>query len=69
MKNFVDFVVDAAKDSDLVKELTKYLDDADHKAMSNWFKDKGYEVHEEECKKILNNKDDFKNQSLGIAAY
>ncbi len=66
MKNFVDFIVDAAKDSGLGGEFEKFVDGADHKEISSWLKDKGYDVHEDDCKKMVDNKDDVKSSKLGF---
>lgn len=65
MKNFVDFIVDAAKDGKLGEEFGKQVETADQKAISSWLKDKGYDVHEDECKKLIDSKDDVKSLSLG----
>ena len=65
MKNFVDFIVDAAKNSELGKEFAKHAEESDHSTMSKWFKEKGYDIDEERCKKIKDNKDDLKNANLG----
>lgn len=65
MKNFVDFIVDAAKNSDLGKEFAAHAEEADHVSLSKWFKDKGYDVHEDHCKTLKENKDDLKNANLG----
>ena len=39
MKNFIDFIVDAAKDSTLGEELKKHLDSSDHKTIASWLGD------------------------------
>lgn len=67
MKNFVDFIVDAAKDSALADEFGKHVQGSDHSGISSWLKDKGYDVHEDECKKMADNKDSLKDSKLGIA--
>ena len=67
MKNFIDFIVDAAKDSELGKEFAKHVDDSDHGTMSGWFKEKGYDVTEDHCKSIKDKKDDLKNTNLGYS--
>ena len=69
MKNFVDFIVDAAKDSELGKELTEHVAKSDHQTISDWFKGKGYDVHKDECQKLTENKDDLKNHNLGLYPY
>jgi len=66
MKNFIDFIVDAAKESDLADEFHKIVQDSDHKEISSWLKDKGYEVNEDECKKMVENKDDIQSSKLGV---
>ena len=66
MKNFIDFIVDAAKDSALGKEFAKHAEESDHSTLSKWFSDKGYDVNEDHCKTIKDNKDDLKNSNLGF---
>jgi len=65
MKNFIDLVVDLSKDSNLADEFHKFFEESDHVAISNFLKEKGYAVTEEECKKIIENKDDLKSSKLG----
>ncbi|MBN2656409.1 MAG: hypothetical protein JXR86_05055 [Spirochaetales bacterium] len=65
MKNFIDFVIEAAKDSKLAQELEKHIVDSDHGTIAEWFRSKGYDVHEDECKKLKDNKDDLKNINVG----
>lgn len=66
MKNFVDFIVDAAKDSGLADEFEKHVYNSNHSEISSWLKDKGYDVHEDECKKIADNKDHYNKDKLGF---
>ncbi len=66
MKNFIDFVVDSAKESKLSEEFHQQLNKADHSGMANWLKDKGYDVQADECKKIIDNKDDMKASKVGL---
>jgi hypothetical protein len=66
MKNFVDLIVDAAKDSALGEAFGKQVESGDHKGISAWLKDKGYDVHEDECKKLVDNKDNVKASKLGL---
>lgn len=69
MKNFIDFIVDATKDSELGKELAKHVSDSNHETIADWFKGKGYDVHKDECKKLTDNKDGLKNANLGYYPY
>lgn len=66
MKNFIDFIVDAAKDNLLAESFHDFLKGADHNEIASWMKDKGYEVNEDECKKMADNKDDIKASKLGL---
>ena len=66
MKNFIDFIVDSAKDKELGEAFEKHVLNADHKEISAWLKEKGYDVHEDECKKLLDNKDDIKSSKVGF---
>lgn len=66
MKNFVDFIVDAAKDNGLADDFEKFVGDADHTGVSSWLKDKGYDVHEDECKKMVDSKENIKSSKLGL---
>ncbi len=65
MKNFIDFIVDVAKDNGIAKEFEKHVEGSDHKGMSAWLKDKGYDVHEDECKKMVDNKENLKSSKVG----
>ncbi|MBN2617549.1 MAG: hypothetical protein JXR64_04480 [Spirochaetales bacterium] len=66
MKNFIDFIVDAAKDSEFANEFHKVLEKANYKEVSSWLKDKGYNVHEDECKKLMDNKEEVSASKLGL---
>lgn len=66
MKNFIDFVVDAAKDSAIGEELHKVIESGDHKEVASWLSTKGYNVSEDDSKKLVENKDDVKSNKLGI---
>jgi len=63
MKNFIDLMIDVAKDEGLGKECISKLHESDHTELSAWLKGKGYEVGEEECKKLQENKGDIKKLS------
>lgn len=67
MKTFVDFVVDASKETSLAHEFESMIQDADHKTVSSWLSGKGYDVQEEECRKIVDNRDSVKSSKLGLA--
>lgn len=66
MKNLVDFIVDAAKDSGLADSFESHLEDADHAGVATWLKDKGYNVHEDDCKKMMDNKNHISSSKLGL---
>lgn len=67
MKNFIDFIVDAAKDSGMADEFKKHVEASDHKSISSWLNDKGYDVHVDDVKKMVDSKDDLKSSNLGFA--
>ncbi len=58
-------MVDAAKDNGIAKEFEKHIDGSDHKGMSAWLKEKGYDVHEDECKKMVDHSTEFKSLKVG----
>lgn len=66
MKNLVDFIVDAAKDENLSGELAYYVENSDKKTIYTWLVDKGYDVDEDDCAKMFDNKDNFSQSSLGL---
>ncbi len=66
MKNFIDFIADAAKDSTVGEELHKVIEGGDHKTVSSWFQGKGYDVSEDDSKKLVDNKDDVKATKIGF---
>ncbi|QEN04401.1 hypothetical protein EW093_06720 [Thiospirochaeta perfilievii] len=66
MKNFIDFVVDSAKESTLAEELKTHIEGSDHKTISSWLSSKGYDVHEDDVKKMVDNKEEIKNSNLGL---
>ena len=67
MKNFTDLMVEIAKDENLAKECFAKLNETDHSGLSNWLKSKGYDVDENECKKLVDNKDNIKSSRVGLA--
>lgn len=67
MKTLADFLVDITKDDELAKESLAKFNETDHSGLSQWFKEKGYDIDENECKKLVDNKDDFKSSDrVGI---
>ena len=67
MKNFTDFMVDAAQNPELGKEAMSKLNEADHTSLVTWLKEKGYDVDEADCKKLYDNKDPIeKGTSVGL---
>jgi hypothetical protein len=66
MKNFVDFVVDASQTNGLSDEFDAMIKSADQKSMSKWLKGKGYDVREEECKKMVDHREDIRASKLGL---
>ncbi|MBI9099625.1 MAG: hypothetical protein JEY91_14190 [Spirochaetaceae bacterium] len=67
MKSLVDLLVDLTKNPDLGKAVEEKLEGNDHRDLKAMLNDKGYDVHEDECKKIVDNKDDLKSGRVGIA--
>lgn len=67
MKTITDFLVDIAKNEELAKESLAKLGEATHADLSKWFKDKGYDIDENESKKLVENKDDIKSsERVGV---
>lgn len=66
MKNLIDFIVDAAKDSKLHDEFRSHIADASLSDLVGWFNKKGYAVDEDDCKKISDNKEDLKSANVGF---
>jgi len=66
MKNLTDFMVDITKNEEMGKELMTKLNASDHSDLTKWFKTKGYEVNEAECKKLVANKEQIKNSRVGL---
>lgn len=67
MKNFIDFITDATKNSVLGDELHDVVHGGDHKVVSSWLKERGYNVSEEDSKKLVDNRNDVKSSKLGIS--
>ncbi len=61
MPDFIDFIAKAANDFDLTKRFIKTLDGSSPADLSNWLKGEGYEVSVEDCKKLVDNKDNIVN--------
>ena len=66
MKSLADLLIDLTKDTDLGKAIEEKLEGNDHKDLKAMLNDKGYDVHEDECKKIVDNKDDLKSGRVGV---
>lgn len=70
MKNFTDFIIDSAKDSELGKICMEKIHALDNVGLSQWFSDAGYDVQADECKKLQDNKEEIKKTSeVGIGPY
>lgn len=69
MKNFIDFVTDIAKDTKLGEECMEKLQEISHIDLASWFKDKGYDVSEDECNKLVENKDNIKASTGRVGLY
>jgi hypothetical protein len=68
MANYIDFVVAASKDKALAKEFAKKIDKSTPEELSDWYKSKGFSLSEEECKKMIDNKDVIK-KSAKVQSY
>ena len=66
MKNFVDLTIDVAKDENLAKECMDKLNESDPSQLSAWFKSKDYNIDENECQKLVDNKDKFGQSNEGV---
>jgi hypothetical protein len=64
MANFIDFVVGVSKNKSLGNDFNKMLQKSSPKELADWFKTSGYSVSEDECKKLIENKDSVKKSSF-----
>ena len=59
-KKLVDFLIEITKNKKLGKDVLDYLQiENDPKKLENWFKEKGYQIEEDECIIIMKHKDDL----------
>jgi hypothetical protein len=68
MKSFIDFVTDAAKKTEMSKELLEHLHKTDAKGLEKWFETKGYKISTDDCKKLIDHKDAI-NQATTVKWY
>ena len=61
MADFIDFIAEAANDFDLTKRFIKTLNESSPDDLQNWLKGEGYDVSVEDCKKLVDNKDNIVN--------
>ena len=59
MADFIDFVTDSAQKPEIGKEFLGAIKDASPEDLRDWFKDKGYDVNVDDCKKLIENKDNI----------
>lgn len=59
MKDFVDFINDAAKDADLGKAAFECIQTGNVETLVKFFEEKGYRLSEAEAKKLIDNKDQY----------
>jgi hypothetical protein len=64
MANFIDFVVEVSTNKALGNDFNKMLQKSNPKELANWFKNNGFTVSEDECKKLIENKDSIKKSSF-----
>lgn len=62
MKDFVDFVSEAAGDADLGKAAFECIQAGDVGALVKFFESKGYKVSEADAKKLIEHKASFNNK-------
>ncbi|MGL1893224.1 MAG: hypothetical protein OCD02_16435 [Spirochaetaceae bacterium] len=66
MKNFIDFVADAAKNESMATELNNKIVGSNITEISTWFENQGYSINQDECEKIMMNKDSIASQKIGL---
>lgn len=66
MKNFIDFIADSTQSKELEAEFKNVVDYSTLAEVSNWFQEKGYDISDIECKKIIDNKEEINYQKVGL---
>ena len=58
-KTFVDFIADTAKDKGMAQDAVGIIKNKSNQDLSDWFKQKGYDVSKDDCQKLLDSKDEL----------
>jgi hypothetical protein len=67
VKTFIDFITDAAKDASLGKAAFQAIQSGDVATVVEFFKSRGYQVSEDDAKKLIDNRDQFNSAIQGEA--
>ncbi|MCB1194313.1 MAG: hypothetical protein KDK90_28020 [Leptospiraceae bacterium] len=59
--SYIDFIIETTKNPALGKESFEKIRTLSASELSIWFKEKGYEVSEADCQKLIANKDSFES--------
>ncbi|MCP4137501.1 MAG: hypothetical protein GY754_41425 [bacterium] len=67
MKTFVDLTTDMIKEPTLASECLAKINENGSEDLSHWFQEKGYDIPEDECGKLINNRDSIrKTVEVGV---
>ena len=58
-KTFVDFIADTAKDKGMAQDAVGIIKNKSNQDLSDWFKQKGYDVSKDDCQILLDSKDEL----------
>lgn len=61
MKSFIDFIVDAKDNKELMAAFNSQLKSGSPENLSTWFTEKGYSVSPDDCKKLISMKEEVQD--------
>ncbi|MCP4137500.1 MAG: hypothetical protein GY754_41420 [bacterium] len=67
MKTFVDLTTDMVKEPALATTFISKIAESNSEDLSHWFREKGYDIPEDECGKLITNRDSIrKTVEVGV---